>query len=306
VARSLPDISIRQLEYLVAVADESTWAAAARSVGVSPSALSQGLAELERRVGIEMFESVGRRRKLRVTVTPVLEHARQVVAQTRDLMAWSERLSSSNTGQVRLGLIDVAAVVHFPDVLRAFRTEHHEVDLKLTVASSRSVLEDLQRGALDLVVCVEPPEPLAGIECAPLLSEPMIVYGPPATVTTDPSQWGPWVFFPESSHTRQLVAARLGELGVPLDVAAESHQPDVLREMVLLGLGWTVLPRSQGESERGELSVGRQLLERRLVVARRVGAVTDPAVNELARRLHQEPKTIIAATKNTAGRSRPA
>ena len=45
---TLPDISIRQLQYLVAVADQPTWAAAAESVGVSPSALSQGLAELDR------------------------------------------------------------------------------------------------------------------------------------------------------------------------------------------------------------------------------------------------------------------
>lgn len=287
VARSLPDISIRQLEYLVAVADEDTWAAAARSVGVSPSALSQGLAELERRVGIEMFEAVGRRRNLRDTVTPVLEHARQVVALTRDLVTWSDRLRSAGSGQARLGLIDVAAVVHFPDVLRAFRAEHGAVDLTLTVAASRSLLHDLQRGTLDLVVCVEPPDPVAGVDCTPLLEEPMVVYGPPSTPTDDPAQWGPWVFFPDGSHTRRLVSARLGELGARLDVAAESHQPDVLREMVLLGLGWTVLPRSQGESERGELSVGPQILERRLVLARRTGAVTDPAVDELAQRLRR-------------------
>ena len=62
-------------------------------------------------------------------------------------------------------------------------------------------------------------------------------------------------------------------------------------EMVLLGLGWTVLPRSQGESERGELAVGEQILERQLVVAQRAGAVTDPAVDELARRLTRQPET---------------
>jgi hypothetical protein len=61
--------------------------------------------------------------------------------------------------------------------------------------------------------------------------------------------------------------------------------------MVLLGLGWTVLPRSQGESERGDLSVGEQILERQLVVAQRAGAVTDPAVDELARRLIRQPAT---------------
>jgi DNA-binding transcriptional LysR family regulator len=44
---SLPDLSIRQLEYLIAVAEENTWADASDAVGVTPSALSQGLAELE-------------------------------------------------------------------------------------------------------------------------------------------------------------------------------------------------------------------------------------------------------------------
>ena len=62
---ALPDLSIRQLEYLVAVADEPTWAHAAARVGVSPSALSQGLAELERRVGVALFERDGRRRLVR-------------------------------------------------------------------------------------------------------------------------------------------------------------------------------------------------------------------------------------------------
>ena len=285
----LPDISIRQLEYLVAVADAPTWATAADRVGVSASALSQGLAELERRVGVELFESVGRRRILRTTVTPVLEHARQVLALTRDVSTWAECLRTAQSGRVRLGMIDVAAVVHFPDVLRAFRAERADVEFMLSVASSRSLLNDVQRGALDLAVCVEPPEPIAGVDTTSLLSEPMIVYGPPNSMIGTPQSWGPCVLFPSDSHTRRLVVERLRALGAPVTIAAESHQPDVLREMVLLGLGWTVLPRSQGESERGAMTVGDQILERKLVLARRSGAVTDPAVDELARRLRRRP-----------------
>ena len=79
MAATLPDLTIRQLEYLVAVADEPTWAVAAQRVGVSPSALSQGLAELERRLGLTLFESVGRRRVLRSSASPVLDHARRVL-----------------------------------------------------------------------------------------------------------------------------------------------------------------------------------------------------------------------------------
>jgi DNA-binding transcriptional LysR family regulator len=282
---ALPDISIRQLEYLVAVADAPTWRAAADRVGVSPSALSQGLAELERRIGVRLFEAHGRRRVLRATSAPVLDHARQVVTATTDLVDWARRLDTAAAGRVRLGMIDVAAVTHFPDVLRAFRNERPEVELTLSVAPSRTLLADLARGVLDLAVCVEPPTPIAGVDTVSLLTEPLVVYGPPNVEIGPPATWGPWVLFPADSHTRQAVSASLAARGAPLEIAAESHQPDVLREMVLLGLGWTVLPRSQGELGPVELTIGEQVLERRLVLARRREAIVDPAVDELADRL---------------------
>jgi DNA-binding transcriptional LysR family regulator len=288
----LPDITMRQLEYLVAIDETATWARAAERVGVSPSALSQGLAELERRIGVDLFENVGRRRVLRATATPVLEHARQVVTLTTDLTRWSTRLREGESGSVRLGMIDVAAVVHFPDVLRSFRSELADVELMLSVAPSRALLDDLAGGRLDLVVCVEPPEPLAGIETLSLLSETLAVYAPPGTTIGEPHTWGPWVLFPSDSHTRRAVSERLIERGAPLEIAAESHQPDVLREMVQLGIGWTVLPRTQGEVAQTDLVVGEKLLERKLVLARRSKSVHDPAADDLAARLRRrtDPK----------------
>ena len=152
------------------------------------------------------------------------------------------------------------------------------------------LLGDLTGGRLDLVVCVEPPEPVAGIETVSLLSETLAVYAPPGTTIRDPSTWGPWVLFPSDSHTRRAVEGRLIELGVKLDIAAESHQPDVLREMVRLGIGWTVLPRTQGEVADADLVVGAQLLNRRLVLARRAKSVHDPAADDLADRLRRRPE----------------
>lgn len=282
----LPDLSIRQLEYLVAVADAPTWAAAAADVGVSASALSQGLAELERRVGVSLFESAGRRRLLRAAAVPVLDHARQVIALTTDLTEWSERLRTARSGSIKLGLIDVAAVTHFRDELRKFRLERPDVTLTLTVAPSRRLLDQLVDGGLDAVICVEPPTPRHGIDAAPLLTEGLYVFAPPERQLGDPGSWGPWVLFPDGSHTRSLVEARLRELGAPVVVAAESHQPDVLREMVLLDMGWTVLPHRQGELHGGEsLTIGERLLDRQLVLARRHGTLADPAVDELVDRI---------------------
>jgi DNA-binding transcriptional LysR family regulator len=288
VRGALPDISIRQLEYLVAVADAPTWAVAADQVGVSPSALSQGLAELERRIGVDLFEPKGRRRVLRSAAAPALDHARQVVSLTADLLEWARRVEAALTGRVRVGMVDVAAVEHYPDVLRRFRAERPDVELLLSVAPSAELLADLRAGSIDLAVCVDPPTWPAGIDVEPLRQEPIAVYAPAGASIGPSSRWGPWVLFPADSHTRHQIIEKLRDVGAPLDVAAESHQASVLREMVGLGLGWTVLPVTS-ETATDELVRGPTLFDRRLVLARRAGSVRDPAADELANRLRTAP-----------------
>jgi DNA-binding transcriptional LysR family regulator len=278
----LPDLSIRQLEYLVAVAEEPTWALAAERVGVSASALSQGLAELERRVGVALFDRDGRRRLVRPAAQPVVAHARQVLGLTNDLARWADRIRSGRSGRLRLGMIDAAAVVHYPEHLRRFRTEHPDVDLLLRVSPSAQLLDLLTAGELDLVVCVEPPIVPSGVRLDPLLTEDLAVYGPPGQRIGRPATWGPWVLFPSGSHTRAVIVDLLRRLGAPLDVVAESHQPEVLREMVRLGTGWTVLPVSQAEYGDRPLGTGHRLTTRNLVMATRAGSVHDPVVDLLA------------------------
>ena len=286
VQQALPDLTIRQMAYLVAVVDEPSWAAAADRVGVSPSALSQGLAELERRLGVPLFESQGRRRVLRRSAGPVVEHARRVLALTRDLVDWTDRVRGGRQGRVRLGMIDVAAVVHFPAVVAAFRTERPDVDLTLSVAPSAQLLRGLRDGELDLAVCVEPPGHHAGLAIEELRRETLAVMAPSGTTIGAPSTWGPWVTFPAGSHTRQLIVDALAGLGARATVAAESHQPDVLVQMVRLGLGWTVLP-VDSPTIGGSVVIGPELVERVLVLARRADSISDPAVDDLSHRLRQ-------------------
>jgi DNA-binding transcriptional LysR family regulator len=285
VPDALPNLTVQQLEYLVAVSRADTWADAAAAVGVTPSALSQGLAELERRVGIGMFERDGRRRRVAPHAAEVLAYAEAVVARTHDLARWAAARREGRTGQVRVGMIDAAAVHHCSDLLRRFRRDRPDIDLRLTVAPSGSLLAELRRATLDLVVCVEPPAPVGGVAWIPLLDEPLRVYAPDEVAAArPPREWGPWVTFPVGATTRSLVSAAVARVGAPFEVVAESNQPDVLREMVRLGLGWTVLPVSQAEAgERPMIPARvRPLTERRLVIARRIDTVADPATDGLA------------------------
>ncbi len=288
-------LNTQQLEYLVAIDETDTWAEAAGRLGVTPSALSQGLAELERRVGLGLFEQRGRGRALTANGHQVLDYAKRITATTADLGLWAESVRQGERGQVRLGLIDVAAVHHFAQPLRRFHRSRPDVELLLTVAPSGALLDDLLAGRLDAAVMVEPPpDSRAGpdavaerVTTATVLAEDLAVYAPPdtpkAVISGPPSGWGPWVGFPAASHTRQLVARALRQLGADYRVRAESNQPDVLRQLVMLGMGWTVLPVIQAETEPAPLPRARAqpLLSRRLVMARRVGSPPDPATESL-------------------------
>jgi DNA-binding transcriptional LysR family regulator len=281
VASNLPNLTVQQLDYLVAVVEAPTWADAAGRLGVTPSALSQGVAELERRVGVQLFERDGRRRVFVARAAPVLEHARDVLARTRDLADWSARTRAGRAGDLRVGMIDAAVVHHYPDALRRFRHRRPDVELRLTVAPSASLLTDLARGALDVVVCVEPPSRIDVLTVLRVRTDELAVYAPPSASRGAPPTWGPWVTFPAGSHTRELIDGALRRIGAPVDVVAESHQPEVLREMVELGFGWTVLPTVQA----GRLRPVRSLTTRALVVARRSAAAPNTAADALAAQL---------------------
>ncbi len=282
VPPTLPDLSIRQLEYLVAVSAAPSWAAAAAVVGVSPSALSQGLAELERRIGIPLFDRDGRRRILRPGAEEMLAHARQVVALTGDLAEWAERARTGRSGELRVGMIDAAAVGHYPEMLRRFREGHPDLELRLRVAPSAELLDELETGTLDLVVCVEPAEPRRGVVAESLLDEDLAVFAPGGPPPRSRADWGPWVLFAIGSHTRKLIDTALRSLGAPMEVVAESNQPEVLRAMVSLGVGSTVLPVVQSGPE---LAPGPVIATRRLIVATREGAAIDPAARMLEEQL---------------------
>jgi len=264
------NLTVQQLAYLVAVADHDTFSEAAASLGVTTSALSQGVAELERRIGLDLFERMGRRQVLRDDASEVLDHARRVVADTRDLGRWIASVTAGRTGQLRVGMIDAAAVQHFPEPIRAFRRDVPDVELRLVVAPSGALLEQLARGDLDVAVVVQPDGPNNGLELDGLVDERIVVVPPEGTDVGAPATWGPWVLFPAGSHTRALIERELRALGATVDVVAESHQPEVLREMARLGMGWTALPVATAQG-------GVDLGKRQLVVARRRGRTANAA-----------------------------
>lgn len=277
---ALPTLSTAQLSYLVAITRHRTWAEAAASLRVTPSALSQGIAELERRLGVPLFAADGRRRVPHDYTATMAECAERVLADLDQVTRWLRTVGTGQVGRLRVGMIDIAAVHHCQDAVRTFRRAHPKLDVGFTVAPTGELLDRLDRNQLDVAVCVDP-EGTGQFDATPLLSDALAVYAPPGiTAVGPPAQWGPWLLFPKESRTRTAIDRRLRAIGAPIVVEMESHQPEVLVEMVRLGLGWTVLPTAQAEHGPHGLSraTPEPLFTRTIsAVTRRSGAL-HPAV----------------------------
>ena len=282
----LANVTTSQLEYLVAVLDAPTWKDAAGAVGVSGSALSQGISELERRLGVRLFDKQGRRRLPTAEAHEVAAYASRILAEVRGLTRWADEARSGGVGQLSIGMIDTAAIHHFGDTLVQFRRTHPDLTVRLTVQPSNALLDQLRAGEVDAIVAVDP-DPDDRFILEPLIEEPLYVYAPPDVSVGQPATWGPWVTFPADSRSRQLAARRLRASGATFDVVAESSQPAVIKEMVRLGMGWTVL--SSVDAETGPHALDRAhprpIAERTLTLVRRADRKPNAALTSLLRAL---------------------
>lgn len=276
----LPNLSTAQLSYLVAITRHRTWAEAAASLGVTPSALSQGIAEMEKRLGVPLFAADGRRRVAHDYTATVAAAAERVLADLDQVTRWVRAVGAGQVGKLRVGMIDIAAVHHCRDAVRRFRRAHSKLDVGFTVAPTGELLARLERNELDVAVCVDP-DGVGPFDATPLLRDELAVYAPRGVPPeTPPAQWGPWLLFPSDSRTRTAIDRRLRAIGAPLVVEMESHQPEVLVEMVRLGLGWTVLPTTQAEHGPHRLAraMAEPLLSRTISAVTRRGGALHPAV----------------------------
>lgn len=263
----------QQLAYLREVERSATFTEAAERLGVSQPALSQALAELERRMGVPLFERQGRLRVLTEAGREAARFASEVLGRAAELQGWIGAYRDGAGGTLTVGMIDAASLYALPEAVRAFREEFPAVTLRMRVDTSTALVERLRRYELDLAVVVGPaPDDLEAVEVA---REALHVYVPPGA--TERAEDADWVLYPTGSHTRAQIEEGLARLGIAPRVVLESGNPEVLRQMVALGFGWSVLPAAVADA-RGGADVEQRVAvgERTLLGVRRRGAPEDP------------------------------
>lgn len=270
-----PSLNFTSLRGLLEVQRCGSFTEAALELRISQPALSHSLAELSRRLGAPLFRKEGRRRVLTEAGQRTALYADQVLGQTNDLLRWLESWQKGEVGTLRVGMIDTAGLYTLPAGLSRLREEHSAIDLQLVVADSGELLAMLDSYRIDLAFVVGP----AGdrYRSVPVTTEPMHIYSPAGAEPHPPG----WALYPPGSRTRLLVDRGLAQHDIRPQVALESTNPTVLRQMAVLGYARTVLPRQVAASGPGELTEGPMVALRRIEGVWRADAEPDPRAQKL-------------------------
>lgn len=144
--------TIAQLRHFIALAESGSFTRGADSTRRSQAAFSRSIAELESKLGVALIERQGHRHSLTPIGRTVLEHARQVVAQTDELHQVVQHHVSGDAGHVRLGLgATPAALLNLP-LLRYARDHPGGMKIRLQRAPNDLQLQALRERQLDALV----------------------------------------------------------------------------------------------------------------------------------------------------------
>ena len=159
-------ISLKQVRYALAVERNLHFRRAAEECNISQSALSTALSEMEKQIGFLIFERDNRK----VLVTPlgkqVLERARSIELQMKDIEKLAQSQREPLSTPLSLGVIPTIGPYLLPRVLPALQSQYPNLRLNIVEDQTADVLEQLRRGVLDAAIIALP------YECDGLLTIP--------------------------------------------------------------------------------------------------------------------------------------
>ena len=242
-------MNLRDLRYLVALADHKHFGRAAAACFVSQPTLSTQIRKLEEELGVSLVERAPRRVMLTPVGRDIAERARRVVAEVTQMGEVARRSQDPEAGSVRLGLFPTLAPYLLPHVLPGIRARFPRLELLLVEEKTDALLARLREGRLDAAILALPLHD-ESLHVEPLFQEPFVLAVPQSHVFSARTR-------PLALHDLDHEHLLLLEEGhclrdQALDVCrlAGANERDgfratsleTLRQMVAAGIGVTLLP----------------------------------------------------------------
>ena len=163
-------LTLRQLRYLDALGRHRHFGRAAEECAVSQPALSMQIQELEECLGSALVERRHGDAMLTERGVQVAERAASIVSAARDLVEFAHRTSRLLVGTLRLGIVPTLAPYVLPRVIPELQRGYPELRLALLEAHTKTLVNDLARGAIDVALLALPVEK-TDLETLPLFDD---------------------------------------------------------------------------------------------------------------------------------------
>jgi LysR family hydrogen peroxide-inducible transcriptional activator len=169
--------TLRQLQYLVAVADTLSFRKAAEQCHVSQPSLSAQLAELESTLGVRMFERDRRRVLLTSAGSDLLEHARRILGEADSLRDAARRVGDPLSASIRIGVIPTISPYLLPRISPVLRREFPRMNIHWVEEKTSVLIAALNQGSLDAVLLALEAE-IGRVEQCVIATDPFVLATP--------------------------------------------------------------------------------------------------------------------------------
>jgi LysR family transcriptional activator of glutamate synthase operon len=284
-------MELRQLRYLVALAEEQHFTRAAAREHIAQPALSQQIRRLEQEVGLALVERTTRR----VTVTEagrtLVARARRILAEVDAAAAEMQELTGARTGRVMVGTMHTMGPVDVSLALAMFHERHPGVELTVREQSSEELAEMLRDDVLDLAfLSVTERMESHGLRLRQLVSEELVVVLPSShplaareELKMSELAGEQFISYREGARLRELLVFAGRQAGFEPQIKLESNESERIRRLVGRRMGVAVLPRSDAERPGADVAVATLIqpsLRRDITLACREGRRLAPAAAE--------------------------
>lgn len=253
----IPDLDMRQLQAVLAVAEQRSFVAAAALLRLSQPALTRMIQRVEDVLGVALFERSTRRVALTGAGREFVAVAERVLNDLRIAGRSLRELAEEQRGQVILACIMSVAAGPLPPLLAQWRATRPGVELHLREGVHGDVLEAVRSGVADLgITYLESlPEGLAAEPLGEAVFRAVLPRGHPlAALPSIPLAAlaeEPLISFPAEARTRRLLDGAAAAAGVALRHAATVTQFATMLALVRAGVGVAIVPAGAVAGEAG-------------------------------------------------------
>jgi LysR family hydrogen peroxide-inducible transcriptional activator len=259
---NVSSLTMRDLEYLSAVAQYLHFGKAADACNVSQPALSAQIKKLEDQLGFQVFERNNRKVSITDRGKLLVDQARVVLEEAEKLVAFSEDNTQEFKGTLRMGAIATLGPYYIPLVLPLLKKKFPELQVLLQEGLTEDLLEELRAGNLDMVLAARTFDE-SGLRVFPLFKEPFLLAAPKDHPLSrkDPLNRtdlvGKEMVLLEDGHCLRDQTLELCPPNRRGNIRQfHAMSLETLRQLVAAGMGYTLMPKlavSSGDTMRGLL-----------------------------------------------------